>query len=199
MAIGREIKVGLFVFLGLVVVGIVVLLIGDERHIFARHITLDTSFSDVQGLKVGAPVRMDGIDVGTISFADGAGGGRGDYTTPRATVQLLRHMITRPDFAFYEAALPVLGVDGMLATSVSPESPARGKVRAKTGTLLWENTMNESFLLTSKALGGYLTTASGRKLVLSIMVNNVPLQKSADSSIVGRTLGQLCEIICDDR
>ncbi len=66
MAIGRELKVGLFVFLGIVILGCVVFLIGDERRLFARHITYETSFSDVQGLKVGAPVRMDGIDVGTV-------------------------------------------------------------------------------------------------------------------------------------
>jgi phospholipid/cholesterol/gamma-HCH transport system substrate-binding protein len=84
MAIGREIKVGLFVFLGLVVVGVVVLLIGDERNIFARHITLDTSFKDVQGLKVGAPVRMDGIDVGTISRV----GHSEDVSDPRIHVKI---------------------------------------------------------------------------------------------------------------
>ncbi len=140
-----------------------------------------------------------GVDVKTISFADGAGGGRADYTTPRATVQLLQHMAGRPDFSVYAAALPVLGVDGTLASSVGPESPARGKVRAKTGTLVWENTMNANVLLTSKALAGYLTTASGRKLVMAMMVNNVPLKKSADTALVGQTLGRLCEIICDDQ
>ncbi|MBI5537959.1 MAG: MCE family protein [Deltaproteobacteria bacterium] len=84
MRIGREIKVGVFVFLGLVVVGLVVMLIGDERHIFARHITLETSFSDVQGLKVGAPVRMDGIDVGTISKV----GHSEDVSDPRIHVRM---------------------------------------------------------------------------------------------------------------
>lgn len=140
-----------------------------------------------------------GVDVKTISFADGAGGAKADYTTPRASVQLLRHMATRRDFASFEAALPILGVDGTLATSVAAESPARGRVHAKTGTLVWENRMNGTFLLTSKALAGYLSTASGRKLVLAIMVNNVPLQKSADTTVVGRALGRLCEIICDDK
>ncbi len=154
----------------------------------------------VEGLQLQREfLERAGVDVKTISFADGAGGARGDFTTPRATVQLLHYMATRPDFAFYEAALPILGIDGTLSKSVGTESPARGKVHAKTGTLSWENTMNGGYLLTSKALAGYLTTASGRKLVLAMMVNNVPLQKSADTALVGQTLGRLCEIICDDQ
>jgi len=67
MSIGREVKVGLFVLIGLIVAGLVVFLIGDERRIFSRRVTITTSFSDVQGLKIGAPVRMDGIDVGAIT------------------------------------------------------------------------------------------------------------------------------------
>jgi hypothetical protein len=31
------------------------------------------------------------------------------------------------------------------------------------------------------------------------MVNNVPLEKSADTALVGQSLGRLCEIICDDQ
>jgi D-alanyl-D-alanine carboxypeptidase/D-alanyl-D-alanine-endopeptidase (penicillin-binding protein 4) len=138
-----------------------------------------------------------GVDVGTISFADGVGGSRGDSTTPRATVQLLRHMSTRPDFPAYEAALPVIGVDGTLAKVVGPNSPAQGKVRAKTGTLYWENTMNGGYLLMSKALAGYLDTAGGRRLAFAMFVNNVLLKKSSETTRVGATLGRLCEIICE--
>jgi phospholipid/cholesterol/gamma-HCH transport system substrate-binding protein len=67
MARGRELKVGLFAFIGITILGVIVFLIGDERRLFSRHISYDTSFSDVQGLKVGAQVRMDGIDVGNVT------------------------------------------------------------------------------------------------------------------------------------
>jgi D-alanyl-D-alanine carboxypeptidase/D-alanyl-D-alanine-endopeptidase (penicillin-binding protein 4) len=136
-----------------------------------------------------------GVPVSSISFGGGAGGSRADYTTPRATVELLRYMSTRPDFATYEAALPVLGQDGTLATAVPPDSPARGKVSAKTGTLYWENTMNGSFILTSKALAGYMTTAKGRRLALAMFVNHTHISKASETAREGRTLGKLCEII----
>ena len=137
------------------------------------------------------------IDVDTISFGGGAGGARSDYTTPRATVQLLRYMATRPDFAVYESALPVIGVDGTLASVIDANSTARGKVQAKTGTLSWENTMNGRYLLTSKALAGYMTTATGRKLTFAMFVNLTHLNKGSDTVREGRTLGRLCEIIYD--
>lgn len=136
-----------------------------------------------------------GVDVDTISFGGGAGGSRADYSTPRATVQLLRVMSKRPDFAVYEAALPVLGVDGTLTTSVGPDSPARGKVQAKTGTLYWDNTMNGRFLLTSKALAGYATTSRNRRVAFAMFVNNTHIQKSSETAREGKTLGRLCEIV----
>ena len=114
---------------------------------------------------------------------------------PRATVQLLRHLSTRKDFSVFEEALPVLGEDGTLARSVDPDSPARGKVRAKTGTLYFENTMNNRELLTSKALAGYLTTAKGRRLAFAMFVNGTHLPDATETRREGRTLGKLCEIV----
>lgn len=62
----RDIKVGLFVLAGLLFSALVIFLIGDERRFFSSSIRINTTFSDVQGLKPGAPVRMGGIDVGTV-------------------------------------------------------------------------------------------------------------------------------------
>ena len=75
MAIKREIKVGIFVILGLIVAGVLIFLIGDERRVFDKHYKLNAAFTDVAGLKPGAPVRMGGIDVGsveTVRFGDDA-------------------------------------------------------------------------------------------------------------------------------
>ena len=66
MAISKEIRVGAFVLAGLIVAGIVVFLIGDEKRLFESKVTFHTSFSDVQGLKTGAPVRLGGIDIGNV-------------------------------------------------------------------------------------------------------------------------------------
>jgi D-alanyl-D-alanine carboxypeptidase/D-alanyl-D-alanine-endopeptidase (penicillin-binding protein 4) len=140
-------------------------------------------------------LKRAGVDVETISFGGGAGGSRADCTTPRATVQLLRYMATRPDFAAYERALPVLGVDGTLHEVVPSDSPARGKVHAKTGTYYWKNLMNDRFLLNSKALAGYVDSSHGRKLAIAMFVNNTHFQKSTDTVREGKALGKLAEIV----
>ncbi len=136
-----------------------------------------------------------GLDTDTVSFGGGAGGARADYVTPLATVQLLQHLAKRNDFAEIERALPVMGVDGTLAKTVKPDSPVRGKVQAKTGTLVWDNILNDRGLITSKSLAGYLTTAAGKRLAFAAFVNGVHARDGVDSKKVGADLGRLCEIV----
>jgi len=62
----REIKVGLFVLISLIVMGAVIFLLGDERRLFQRHTDMRTSFKDVAGLSRGSPVRMGGVDIGRV-------------------------------------------------------------------------------------------------------------------------------------
>ena len=96
-------------------------------------------------------------------------------------------------------ALPVLGRDGTLAKAVAPDSPARGHARAKTGHLLGRQRPERQAVLTSKALAGYMETASGRPLVFAFFVNNVPLDATGGNvsdatAAAGRLLGTLCEV-----
>ena len=63
------------------------------------------------------------------------------------------------------------------------------------GTLLWQDVMNDRALLRSKAAAGTMTTASGRKLVFALFVNDVPLPKGVTSTREGKVLGTLCEVI----
>ena len=62
----RETKVGIFVLIGLLVMGAIVFVIGDERRSFDKHYKLRAKFKDIAGLKAGAPVRMGGMDVGSV-------------------------------------------------------------------------------------------------------------------------------------
>ena len=153
----------------------------------------------------GGILKSLGLEPGTVSFGGGAGGARSDLVTARATVTLLRAMAARPEFVAYDAALPVLGRDGTLARSVAAESPARGHAHAKTGTYFVENELDGTIVLTSKALAGYLETASGRSLVFAAFVNNVlldaprPNRSVADATTeAGRLLGKLCEVLYAD-
>ena len=140
-------------------------------------------------------LKREGVDVDTISFGGGAGGARADFVTPEATVQLLRSMAKRSDFAAYHHALPRLGVDGTLVKNIAHDSPARDKVQAKTGTLYSDNTMNGTTLMTSKALAGYMVTKKGRHLVFAVFVNNAHLRDGVTTKTFGDDLGKICEIV----
>ncbi len=139
-----------------------------------------------------------GVPVETISFAGGAGGAAADCVTPRATVELLRSLMKRDDWPKFRAGLPSLGVDGTLVGVVSDDSPARGKVAAKTGTLSWSDGLNGRVLLKSKALAGVMTTKDGRELIVALFVNDVPLPAGVGPTREGKVLGKLCEILYED-
>jgi phospholipid/cholesterol/gamma-HCH transport system substrate-binding protein len=62
----REYKVGAFVLAGMVAIGSVVFMIGEERQLFKKKLEYETSFTDVQGLGAGSPVRMGGVDIGRV-------------------------------------------------------------------------------------------------------------------------------------
>ena len=67
MAPSREVKVGIFVFLGLVGAAAIIFLIGENRSLFDTKVPFHVQFEDVQGVKPGSTVRMGGVDIGTVS------------------------------------------------------------------------------------------------------------------------------------
>ncbi|MFZ9889651.1 MAG: MlaD family protein, partial [Myxococcota bacterium] len=62
-----DIKVGVFVTLGLVLLSASIFLIGQERRLFEEPAYLKALFPNVSGLNVGAPVRLAGYEVGIVS------------------------------------------------------------------------------------------------------------------------------------
>ncbi len=149
-----------------------------------------------QGLRAqGRLLKACGLDTSAVSFGGGAGGANADAVTPAATVQLLRSFRNRPEYPALYAGLPILGVDGTLAGMAPANSKVKGHVRAKTGTLMWRDVMNNREVLSSKALGGYLTTAKGRDLTIAFYVNGVPLPPGVTATREGKMLGELCELV----
>ena len=70
MVSSKDVKVGAFVLAGLTAMGAVIFLIGDERQLFRSKLAYTTEFEDVQGLRRGSPVRMGGVDVGSVVAVD---------------------------------------------------------------------------------------------------------------------------------
>ena len=62
----HRIRRGIFIISGLILLIVGLYLIGSNRNIFGRNITLYTTFYNISGLQVGNNVRFSGIDVGTV-------------------------------------------------------------------------------------------------------------------------------------
>jgi phospholipid/cholesterol/gamma-HCH transport system substrate-binding protein len=62
-----EVKVGLFVLVGLLMTVMVVLLLGQKRHVFEERAKIYGVFAGVGGLVAGAPVQIAGVNVGTVA------------------------------------------------------------------------------------------------------------------------------------
>jgi D-alanyl-D-alanine carboxypeptidase/D-alanyl-D-alanine-endopeptidase (penicillin-binding protein 4) len=151
-----------------------------------------------EGLRRQRHILTDlGADLGQVSLATASGGSADDRLTPEAVVQLLTVLRRRADYPVFRAALPVLGKDGTLA-DVGVDSPACGRVRAKTGTFYIPPMAGRNGLLVCKGLAGTLTTARGRTLLFAFFVNDVRLPPGVTSAREGRVLGQLCTILYRD-
>ncbi|MGW4687066.1 D-alanyl-D-alanine carboxypeptidase/D-alanyl-D-alanine endopeptidase [Streptomyces sp. NPDC004244] len=114
----------------------------------------------------GFPVLADfldraGVDRKQVQLMDGRGGNPADRATPRAVVQMLAYWQRTPDAQRFREALPVLGVDGLLAENCRT-CPARGKVFAKTGAAVGGDSLNDRLAVGAITIAGYLDKGGGR-------------------------------------
>lgn len=104
-----------------------------------------------------------GIDTFRIQLVDGSGLARQNLVTSTMTAQLLSYMWHHENGATRDAflnSLPIAGVDGTLSSRMKGTAAERN-ARAKTGTLG-----------NVAALSGYVTTARGRTLIVTMMANH---------------------------
>jgi phospholipid/cholesterol/gamma-HCH transport system substrate-binding protein len=59
-------RVGVFLFVALVLTAVGVISLGGKSGLFERKTTLYVHFADINGLVPGSPVRLAGLDVGTV-------------------------------------------------------------------------------------------------------------------------------------
>lgn len=134
-----------------------------------------TEGSFAQGTRVVRQFMLGiGVDDSDFFFYDGSGMSFDDRVAPRALTRLLTYAARQSWGTAWRDTLPIAGVDGTLSHRFR-DSPVKGKVWAKTGTL------NES-----SALSGYLTTASGKTLAFSVMVNGRRPGSSAETQAIDK-------------
>jgi PBP4 family serine-type D-alanyl-D-alanine carboxypeptidase len=138
-----------------------------------------------------------GLDLTGAAQSDGAGGNA--YYTPDFMIHYLLYMSNQKDFADFYRGLPILGKDGTLF-KIQVNSPAAGHVHAKTGTYGVYDALNKNLMVTGKGLGGYMDTANGQHLILSVYANMVAVSMDdpeATQKIVGEALGEIAAAAYD--
>jgi D-alanyl-D-alanine carboxypeptidase/D-alanyl-D-alanine-endopeptidase (penicillin-binding protein 4) len=113
-----------------------------------------------------------GVAPDAVVQHDGSGLSRHDLITPSAVVAVYTYMAKQSRYSqAWRDALTIAGVDGTLKNRFAG-SRATNNFRGKTGTIDQVS-----------ALSGYMTTAGGEQLVVSIIVNGVPEGKQRTTLI----------------
>lgn len=104
-----------------------------------------------------------GVNGDEFDFPTNGSGSPDSRATPRALVQMLTKMASTPVAADYQAALPIMRVDGSLG-STGVSTPGQGHVFAKPGTTVNPTPDGKGLELKAQNLAGYIEAKSGRKL-----------------------------------
>ncbi|NMB82649.1 MAG: MCE family protein [Ignavibacteria bacterium] len=111
-------RLGIFIFIGTVLLVISIFLLGSKEKLFTRTIEVKAYFNQIEGLKTGAPVRLSGYDIGSVS-----GISLVDETTGNVEVKMridvsLKHFIRLDS----QAAIETEGLVGKKIVTITPGS-----------------------------------------------------------------------------
>ncbi len=112
-------RLGLFIFIGTVLIVLSIFTIGNKESLFVQSINIQSRFNNIEGLKSGAPVRLSGYTIGSISSIVLADDSVGSVIVTMRIDQELRHFI-RIDS---EASIKTEGLVGKKIVSITPGSP----------------------------------------------------------------------------
>ncbi|MEQ9310328.1 MAG: D-alanyl-D-alanine carboxypeptidase/D-alanyl-D-alanine-endopeptidase [Balneolaceae bacterium] len=103
--------------------------------------------------------RME-IDTTFVIMKDGSGMASGNFTKTAILSEFLVKMQDHPEFSSFYNSMSIAGIDGTIAHRMK-------------GTPLYNNFKGKSgYVGGVRTLSGYFTTASGKKLIVSLAVNN---------------------------
>ncbi len=124
-----------------------------------------------------------GIDTANLILADGSGVSWYNAISPDALTRLLQFEYNNATtFPVFFKSLSVAGIDGTMKNRLKG-TRAEGNFRGKTGTLTGVSTIS-----------GYVTSADGKLLAVSIMCNHFPGQNSALRNFQNAVITALADV-----
>lgn len=116
--------------------------------------------AEAAALKLGEWLAAAGIDASTLMIENGSGLSRRERSSAASLAALLQRAWRQPTMPEFVASLPVAGIDGTMARRFA-DAPLRGRAHVKTGSLA-----------DVASIAGYVTTASGRRMVVVALINH---------------------------
>ena len=118
-------RLGIFIFMGTVLLVFSIFFIGNKEKLFTRTIEIKAYFSQIEGLKVGAPVRLSGYDIGSISKISFAQNDSTAKIEVRMRIDESLKQFIRIDS---QASVETEGLVGKKILTITPGSPNQAEV-----------------------------------------------------------------------
>ena len=105
----NNIKLGVFILLGLLFLILLLYMIGRNRNMFGSNFKLKARFENVQGLKAGNNVRFGGIEVGTVKKVN---------ILNDTTMEVIMIVDQKMRSVIHKNAVVSIGTDGLVGNKV---------------------------------------------------------------------------------
>ncbi len=100
-----ELWVGIFVLASLVAGGAVLFIIGNQANLFTPKTEFEAAFKDADGLRAGSPIRIAGVDVGTVTEV---------HLEDDGSTRIIFSIVRGADRLVREGSTAIIGSKGML-------------------------------------------------------------------------------------
>jgi phospholipid/cholesterol/gamma-HCH transport system substrate-binding protein len=206
-------RLGIFIFFGTILLVLSIFLLGNKEKLFTGTIEIKTYFDQIEGLKPGAPVRLSGYDIGSVSGIALVNDKAGNVEVIMRIDNDLKHFIRLDS----RAAVETEGLVGKKIITITPGSSEMAEIN-EGGIVKSKNPLNlsaimeqtESTISYLKDLTKNLSEVIGKvnqgegtvgKLVNDdqLYKNAVSITRNADKSLTAVTdkLNSLSDIIVD--
>jgi phospholipid/cholesterol/gamma-HCH transport system substrate-binding protein len=126
-----QLRVGLTVLAASVILAVLIFLMSGTSGWFTRKIKIRSYFGDAQGLRIGAPVRLAGVDIGNVTGIRIVG------DRPQSPVEVMMKVSTKYAFNLRKDSVTLMSTAGILGeTYVNIDSSQSKGLPAEDGDVL---------------------------------------------------------------
>lgn len=108
-----ELRVGVTVIFASLTLAVLIFLLSGTGGLFAKHLTISAFFDNASGLREGAPVRLNGVDIGNVRHITITR----DKARAAAPVEVTMHISDKYDYGLRRDSIVIIKTAGVLGES----------------------------------------------------------------------------------